>query len=244
MENNDNNIVQKDFELDRIAFYGRTLLEYLLFFNLTYEDLGKYNKIMDYPSGASSFVTEVNNNIKLFKNNVISCDPLFDRNLEYLKRKGLEDIRYVLEKVKSAHHLYNWSFYKSLEDLKNLRMLALTQFALDYSQGKIEKRYIKAELPNLPFDDKSFDLVLSGHFLFAYANTLDFKFHKDSILELYRISAKEVRIYPIQQRRSHPYSHMKKLVSVLKEQDIKYDIVQVPFEFQKGSNKMLRLLRY
>ncbi|MCP9912927.1 methyltransferase domain-containing protein [Cyanobium sp. BA20m-14] len=31
------------------------------------------------------------------------------------------------------------------------------------------ERYLAASLPNLPFADQSFDLVLSGHLLFSYA---------------------------------------------------------------------------
>jgi hypothetical protein len=61
MKHNNEDRPQKDLELDRVAFYGRTLSEYLLFFNLTIEDLEKYNKIIDCPSGASSFVAEINN---------------------------------------------------------------------------------------------------------------------------------------------------------------------------------------
>jgi hypothetical protein len=39
------------------------------------------------------------------------------------------------------------------------------------------------------------------------------------------------------------YPDMKKLISVFHEHDIKNEILQVPFEFQKGSNKILRLIR-
>ena len=195
--------------------------------------------LSDCPSGAPSFTAELNTNNQNSNIKVIGCDPLFDRNLEYLKRKGQEDISYIIEKVKSSFNLYNWDYYKTLENLREQRTLALTRFALDYNQGKKEERYIKAELPKLPFDDKSFDLVLSGHFLFTYANKFDFEFHKASLLELFRICAKEVRIYPIQQRMLQSYSNMKELISVFDEHDIKYEFLPVPFEFQKGSNKML-----
>ncbi|MGC1931751.1 MAG: hypothetical protein WA667_22505 [Candidatus Nitrosopolaris sp.] len=113
----------------------------------------------------------------------------------------------------------------------------------DYCKGILEKRYVKAELPRLPFDDKSFELVLSGHFLFTYANKFDFDFHLSSILELFRVSRKEVRIYPLQQGMiSKPYKQITELLSCLKKECIKYEIIIVQFEFQKGSNKMLRLI--
>jgi hypothetical protein len=117
-------------------------------------------------------------------------------------------------------------------------------FISDYYKGILEKRYVKATLPKLAFDDKSFDLVLSGHFLFTYADKFDFDFHLSSILELFRISSKEVRIYPIQQGMiSQPYKQMTQLVSYIGRLGIDYEIIAVPFEFQKGSNKMLRLKR-
>jgi ubiquinone/menaquinone biosynthesis C-methylase UbiE len=151
----------------------------------------------------------------------------------------MKDISYVMEKVQAAFLYYNWNFYKTLDNLKEQRTLALTKFLSDYVQGQKEKRYLKAELPCLPFEDGSFDLVLSGHFLFTYANKFDFEFHKKSVLELYRISSGEVRIYPIQQRSSQIYAEFNRLLSMLKEYNIAYKILKVPFEFQKGSNKML-----
>jgi hypothetical protein len=227
-------------KLNRVAFYGRTFFEYLLFFNLTLEQLKKYPKIIDCPSGASSFVAEINDYVKNAK--VVGCYPLFDKSLDYLKRKGQEDILYVVEKVKSTAYLYNWSYYRTLENLTDHRKIALHKFLLDYRQGQHEHRYIKANLPELPFEDKSFDLVLNGHFLFTYANKFDFEFHVSSILELFRISSKEVRIYPIQEGSLKPYSFMNELISELKGHGIDYEILKVPFEFQRGSNKVLRLI--
>src|SRR5215831_12213475 len=99
------------------------------------------------------------------------------------------------------------------------------------------KRYINAKLPKLPFGDKSFDLVLSGHLLFTYSHKFDFTFILSSIAELFRVCSREVRIYPLQNSSLHPYEHMVELLHSLKKQyRIAYDILSVPFEFQKGSN--------
>jgi hypothetical protein len=56
-----------------------------------------------------------------------------------------------------------------LDELRRYRKLALQQFISDYDFGRKSKRYVKAALPRLPFDDRSFDLVLSGHFILAMA---------------------------------------------------------------------------
>ena len=150
------------FQLDRVAFYGRTLSEYLKRDDDT-DHLKRYNRILDCPSGASSFVVEANNKYEV---NTVGCDPLFDKDSRILQKQG-EDIEYVVKRVSLAPNLYNWNFYSSIEELRNYRKLALDQFISDHNLGRDRKRYIKAELPKLPFDDKSFDLVLSGHFLFT-----------------------------------------------------------------------------
>jgi ubiquinone/menaquinone biosynthesis C-methylase UbiE len=168
---------------------------------------------------------------------------LFGTKLERLEERRKQDINNVIEKVKKSSHLYNWNFYKSVEGLMEYRTLALKRFTSDYYNGISEERYINAALPVLPFEDKSFDLVLSGHFLFTYADKFDFNFHLSSILELFRVSRKEVRIYPLQQGMiSQPYKQMTELLSCLKKLHIEYEIIPVQFEFQKGSNKMLRLI--
>lgn len=229
--------------LDRIAFYGRTLSEYLLMFGINDIDhLNTYNTILDCPSGASSFVAESSNNYEI---NTVGCDPLFGLDSRVLRQKGEEDIEYVTKRVSLSQDLYNWNFYLSIDCLKEYRKRALVQFISDYSDSKKRKRYIKAKLPKLPFDDKSFELVLSGHFLFTYSYKFDFSFILSSILELFRVCANEVRIYPLQKSSLQPYDHLQGLLYTLKnEYRIACDMVPVLFEFQKGSNLMLRLRRY
>lgn len=133
--------------------------------------LKRYNRILDCPPGASSFVAEANK----YGVNTVGCDPLFDKDSRILQKQG-EDIEYVVKRVSLAPNLYNWNFYSSTDELRNYRKLALEHFISDYNLGKESKRYVKAELPKLPFDDKSFDLVLSGHFLFTYSHRFEFSF--------------------------------------------------------------------
>jgi hypothetical protein len=228
----------KRFQLKRVAFYGRTLFEYFKMFHLNdIKDLKVY-KILDCPTGASSFVAEACNRYGI---NAVGCDPLFDKDTKVLQKLGEEDIEYVIEKVSNATNLYNWDFYTSLKDLRNYRRLALEKFILDYDEtSKGRKRYIQAVLPTLPFGDKSFDLVLSGHFLFTYSHKFNFSFILSSIIELLRVSSKEVRIYPLQKSCSEPYERMADLLSILDQHGASCKIVPVMFEFQKCSLILLR----
>ncbi|MGB8033762.1 MAG: hypothetical protein WCF03_08080, partial [Nitrososphaeraceae archaeon] len=57
------------------------------------------------------------------------------------------------------------------------------------------------------------------------------------------VSAREVRIYPLQGSDAQPYKHMTDLLSALKAYGIVNDIRPVSFEFQRGSNQMLLLAR-
>jgi hypothetical protein len=239
MNTNDNRSHRS--ELDRIAFYGRTLSEYLLMFAISDVTLLKsYNLILDCPSGASSFVAEATKR----GINAVGCDPLFDTDVQSLAEQGKKDIEYVVKRVSEAPDLYKWDFYSSIEELRDYRSSALSQFLSDYDSGVRDKRYRKGELPQLPFTDKSFDLVFSGHFLFTYSNKFDFSFILHAILELIRVCSGEVRIYPIQKSSSRPYDGMAELLNVLKKSHgIDHEILPVEFEFQRGSNKMLILKR-
>jgi hypothetical protein len=104
------------FQLDRVAFYGRTLSEYLKMFHI--DDiyrLKRYNRILDCPSGASSFVAEANNKYGV---NTVGGDPLFDKDSRILQKQGEEDIEYVVKRVSLAPNLYNWNFYSSTDGIK------------------------------------------------------------------------------------------------------------------------------
>jgi hypothetical protein len=227
--------------LNRIAFYGRTLSEYIRMFRIENIDHLKKFRILDCPSGASSFVAEAHNKHGI---NTVGCDPLFDRDPKILQEQGEKDIEYVVERVSRSPNLYKWDFYSSVEELRNCRKLALKQFISDYKLGAGRTRYVKAELPKLPFDDRSFDLVLSGHFLFTYAHRFEFPFILSSVMELFRVCSGEVRIYPLQKSSFKAYECMPDLLYVLKKQHgIACHIVPVPFEFQKDSNKMLCITR-
>ena len=62
-----------------------------------------------------------------------------------------------------------------------------------------------ASLPRLPFPGGRFDLVLSSHFLFTYADRLDLEFHRAALRELHRVARREVRVFPLLEQGGGPF---------------------------------------
>jgi hypothetical protein len=225
-------------QLDRVVFFGRTLSEYVKFFDL---DLSQWQKckILDCPAGAASFVAEAYQ----IGIDAVACDLLFNLDEGTLRAKGQADLVHVMERLADVTHNYNWDFYENIEQLNECRKTALDRFLADYTEGRQTGRYIQTKLPKLPFGDRSFDLVLSGHFLFLYSDCFDYSFHWQTIRELYRVCSQEVRIYPLQGKDAQPYPFLNTLLNDLNNAGISAEIVNVPWEFLKGSRQMLRLWR-
>lgn len=221
-------------ELERIVFIGRTFGEYLDMFSLSVEELqGK--KILDCPAGACSF-TAVGNKSGL---DVTACDIAYDHSSEGLKNKGLQDIEHTMEHMKKAQNNYKWDYFRDIEGLKKHRMSALQDCVNDMKKSKA--RYIPVALPSLPFKDEEFDILLSAHFLFMYAEKLDYQFHIETLNEFLRVAKEEVRIFPLDDLEGKRYEHLGKIISYLSESGYTVEEVKVPYEFQINANSMLKI---
>jgi hypothetical protein len=223
-------------DIDHVAFIGRTYGEYMRMFDLN-ESLLKAGPVLDCPAGPSSFTGEAD----CLGINSTACDILYDFPLINLIERGEKDIRYVFDKFAEVPHLYSWKYYKNKNQVISLRKRALELFSNDFSPGIAKGRYVQAELPSLPFTDSKFSLVLSSHFLFLYGDRFSVDFHKACLKELMRVSSKEVRIFPLSGLDAKPYPYMNDIISFLTSEDIKLEIVEVPFEFQRGSGHMMKL---
>lgn len=225
-------------DIDRIAFIGRTFAEYVRIFELD-ESLLRKGPILDCPAGAASFAAEAHQ----CGHDVIACDILYDIPIDGLTEKGERDIELIYDKVGEVSHLYVWDYYKDRDDLIAYRRKALGLFADDFANGSAEGRYVTASLPHLPFADNTFSLVISSHFLFLSGSMLDPEFHKASLMELMRVSSGEVRIFPLHGLDAKPYPYLGDVISFLQTVEIDAEITEVPFEFQRGGNKLMTLRR-
>lgn len=224
--------------LDRVVFYGRTLREYQLIFGFGHEQY-KGLKVLDCPAGSSSFTAEAGR----LGVDAVAADPVFGEPASNLLKAGREDINHVMQGVSETPDIFSWSFYPTLEALRSYRMTALQRFAHDYSTPGSAERYVNARLPSLPFDDESFDITLSGHFLFTYSDRFDYDFHLKSAMELVRVSRGEVRIYPVVGRDGRKPGFFGDLLFALAKEGVKSGLIPSSFEFQKGAGEVLRLTR-
>src|SRR5205809_6621056 len=105
------------------------------------------------------------------------------------------------------------------------------------------ERYVAGELPRLPFADCKFDLTLVSYFLFAYQDRLDYEFHRESILQIIRVTRDEARIYPTVTFEAQSSEYVPMLQSDLALQHFAFTEVKTDFEFLVNSNSYLRVTR-
>ena len=223
---------------ENIAITGRIFEEYSAFFDLELEDL-KSKKILDCPSGASSFVQTLKQN-GIFAKGV---DIIYKFTKDEIEKQGIKTLEKIYQNT-SWMDAYKMDFYKTKENHKKHREDALKGFLKDYNLDD----FIYCELPNLPFENKEFDLLLSSHLFFVYDDRLDYDFHKNSILEMLRVS-KEVRLFPLvdiqnskvlEEKNFSPFVY--KIIEELSK-DFKCEIIKTDFEFQVKANYYLKIFK-
>ncbi len=223
------------FKLENVVPWGRLMDEYVRMFDLTPDEL-KLN-ILDCAGGPASFNAQMTR--QGYK--VISCDPIYQFSADEIEQRIQETYQKILDGAVVTYDKFVWQDIQSPEHLGQIRMAAMRQFLEDFPTGIEEGRYVTDELPNLSFNTGQFDLALCAHLLFTYSDQLSEDFHLASILEMCRV-AQEVRIFPLMVNFSGEISPLlQPIMNRLQEQGYKVEIKQVPYEFQKGGNKLLRV---
>jgi hypothetical protein len=222
------------FTLENIVPWGRSYEEYVSMFALSDEDLRK--RVLGCGDGPASF------NARLTKQNgqIVSVDPIYRFSGDEIRRRIQETSPMVMEQTRENQHEFVWKHIQSVEELGRGRRSAMEEFLADYAQGKAQGRYMEGELPRLPFKDGEFDLAVCSHLLFLYSEPLSEDFHVASIRELRRIAG-EARIFPLLELGARPSRHLQAVTSRLTAEGYEVSKVEVPYEFQRGGNQMLRI---
>ena len=212
---------------------GHNLIDYQHMFDLNDADLNK--KIITCASGFDTFNVEMTAKGK----SVISCARNYSLNVEQMKALVEKNIARMGDHLDEHQEQYLLDPSASLESIKASLSKASQEFLGDYSKGLAEKRYLAQVLPSLDFPDGSFDLALCSHYLFAQ-HDLTVEQHVAFIKEMCRV-AKETRIFPL----SDAYGEISPLLGPvmlqLQMQHYGVEVKQVAYEFQRGSNAMLRI---
>lgn len=224
------------FELDHIVPWGRSFDEYRRMFALTDDDL--HLTIIGCGDGPASFNAEATRR----GSHVVSSDPIYRYDVDQL-RERIESTRgHVLEQTRRNADEFVWNTIHSVDELGQVRRAAMNDFLDDYPSGRKSGRYIEAQLPDLPFPDSSFDLAVCSHLLFLYTGQLDEAFHHRAAAEMCRV-ASEVRIFPLLALGSTPSPLVAPVAAHLGAQGFRVSIEDVPYEFQRGGNRMMRIRR-
>ncbi|MFE3316963.1 class I SAM-dependent methyltransferase [Nocardia sp. NPDC059195] len=216
-----------------ILVSSRSLGEYRAMFALTDDDLGR--RILDCPGGAAGFTAEVSQR----GGDVTACDiAYFDKGVDRVAATAVAEADRGNRYVREHADAYRWTFFADPADHHRARRESAEQFAAHTRSSP--RRYVPGRLPALPFVDNSFDLVLSSHLLFSYADDLDYEFHRQAITELARVATTEVRLFPVVPIGSPGrYEQLEKLLAELSLAGISSRIMKVDYEFQAHADEML-----
>jgi hypothetical protein len=222
------------FTLDQVVPWGRSYNEYRCMFAMSDQDLGL--TILGCGDGPASFNAEATRR----GTKVISCNPLYRWEAAQIRERIAATYDRILDQTRRNADDFVWDSIRSVEELGHVRMAAMQDFLGDYSQGKAEGRYVEAELPTLPFTDSSYDLALCSHLLFLYSTQLGEAFHRAAIQELLRI-AREVRIFPLLALDGQRSPYVEHIIEELRSVGHVVSLENVPYEFQRGGNQMMRI---
>ena len=142
---------------------SRSLAEYQAMFALTEADLAR--RVLDCPGGTASFTAEAN----AAGGNVVACDPIYaEHTPEELAARSVSEAERGNRYIRAHLRQFRWSFLTDPDEHLRSRVAAGAHFAADIRAHP--DRYVVATLPELPFPEASFGLVLCSHLLFSYAD--------------------------------------------------------------------------
>ena len=222
------------FTLNEIVPWGRSYEEYREMFALSEGNLSE--RILGCADGPASF----NATLSARGGTVVSIDPLYRFSGEEIRRRIDQVFDTVLSETRKTAHEFVWRNILSVDHLGQTRRKAMDTFLEDYPRGLDEGRYCDMSLPELPFRTGEFGLALCSHYLFLYSPHLSLDFHLRSIRELRRV-AREVRVFPLLELGALSSRHLEPIMEHLAQEGYRLAIESVPYEFQRGGNRMMRI---
>jgi hypothetical protein len=213
---------------------ARSFAEYRAMFALTDRDLEQ--RILDCPGGAAGFVAEAGRR----GIDAVAVDREYATHREGLGLLVERETLFKREALVKETAGFARTWYADADDMVRQWVANARTFRADIADRP--DRYVAGALPELPFADGSFDLVLSSHLLFSYGNRLREDFHRAALLELARVARREVRVFPVLvYDTGERYEGLDRLREELAGVGIGSRVERVAYEFQPGGDEMLVL---
>lgn len=221
-----------DYEL---LLWGHSLADYRQMFALKDDDLNK--RILDCGGGPASFNAEMTHQ----GHEVVSFDRLYALPEMDVTQQVEATLQHLESEVVAHQQDFVWDSVHSAQEFNTMHRQATHAFLDDFSKGKQQQRYVTETFPTLSFEENSFDLALSSHYLFhSPIDGDDETFHIAAILEMCRV-ANEARIFPLLNSDGEVSELMGPLMLQLQQHDLGIEVREVPYQFQKNGNAMLRV---
>lgn len=194
------------------------------------------DSVLDCSGGGSSFTAEA----AARGVDAIAVDPAYElapAELVDTVRRSLPAGNGIVDEHQGS---FVWHWYGEPARRDEMRIEAADRFLQDVATAP--ERYVPGRLPELPFPDRRFELVLCSHLLFTWADTFDRAWHLAALRELIRVADSEVRIFPLViQGAGEPVPFLPDVLAEL--EGVTCEIRKVPYEFQVGANEMLVITR-
>lgn len=175
---------------DGLFVSARSCHEYEGMFDLNFASWhGK--RILDCGAGGASFVAEWSSHGGF----AVACDPLYGESSAVQESAVHSGVERAARNVAEEPEMYVWENFENPLVHREARERAAEAFLADRQEHP--EHYVEASLPDLPFANNSFDLVVSSHLLFAYCRTISIEDHLRFVSEMVRVSSVEVRLYPL-----------------------------------------------
>ncbi len=228
--------IPEGYSINQVVPWGRGYEEYTRYFALGPED--EPRRILDCGGGPSDFTAE--RHLRGLPG--CAADPLYHFPAEEIRRRIAETYPMVMEQAHRYQSAFVWEEFADVEDLGRRRMTTMERFLEDFGTGKTAGRYQAESLPRLPYEDTSFDLALCSHYLFLYSEQVDLETHWVSIREMLRV-APEARLFPLITLRGERSPYVEEILRRAAACGWRAEVERVGYEFQRGGNEMLRILR-
>jgi len=219
-----------------VLISSRAYDEYVAMFSLTAEDMS--GRVLDCSAGAASFVTVARSKGAT----AYAVDPAYALPRETLAGAVRADFGRGSAIAGRYPDRFVWDWFGSSEARDRMRKQAGAQFltGLATSPGW----FVAGELPRLPFRDASFDLVVCSHLLFTWADVLGLEWHRAALLDLVRVSRREVRVFPtVMQGAGDAVPFWDDLMAAVSAQGLVVEERPVPYRFQVTGDRMLVVSR-